>query len=111
MVISTLNITANTIENEHGTVTANFSFSFKEPIDPQNPSVLFETKGDFKDENGQLSVFCDAQAIYEFDPLPDSWKDAVVENCPRLMRQEILDRIQKALQLMGSSIKLTERSE
>ena len=45
LVISTLNITANTIENEHGTVTANFSFSFKEPIDPQNPSVKIETKG------------------------------------------------------------------
>lgn len=111
LIISTLNITADLIESEHGKITANFSFSFKEPIDPQDPTVLFEAKGDFKDDDGLLSVFCEAKAIYEFDPLPEIWKNAVIENCPRLMRQEILDRVQSALQLMGSPIKLTELPE
>lgn len=87
-------------------INANFKMSINEPLERNDPTVLLGIDVSIGDDSDELEIKCTADIIFKFDPVPESWESAVIENCPDLVRKEIIGRVQQMLDAMGQHVQL-----
>lgn len=104
--IKKINIVSEISSSGHSKINANFKMSINEPLEPSDPTVLLGIDVSIGDDSDELEVKCSADIIFKFDPVPDNWESAVIENCPDLVRKKIIESIQQMLDAMGQPVQL-----
>lgn len=88
------------------TYSADYKMTVKSPNDPKDPTVLLKVDADVTCETSGFKAYYSADSILRFDPIPDNWDKAVMDNCRDLIQNLMMNFIKNLLGAMGYSVEI-----